>query len=114
MKEYIFGILKDHKGDPSSSRWLAVLAFFALCGLIWIGVGSDPKQHKLVVDLAQALTWLIIGCVVAGQGSSAVSAMIPTTTATPPTTIATGPPLPPSPPQPLITPADPPKVPGAP
>lgn len=75
MRDYVLSVLKDHKGDPSSSRWIAMLSFAALVGLIWIGVGSDPKQHKLVIDLANALIWLIIGCVGFGQGASAASAM---------------------------------------
>lgn len=75
MKEYVLAILKDHRGDPSSSRWIAFLAFATLVGLIWIGVGSDPKQHKLIIDMANALIWLIIGCVMAGQGASAASSL---------------------------------------
>jgi hypothetical protein len=90
MKEYALSILKDHRGDPSSSRWIAALGFIALVGLIWIGVGSDPKQHKLVVDLANALIWLIIGCVAAGQGASAAASM---------TVGASTPAITPSPPQ---------------
>lgn len=104
MKDYVLSVLKDHKGDPSSSRWIALLSFAALVGLIWIGVGSDPKQHKLIIDLGNILCWLIIGCVAAGQGASATSAMVG---ARPPT--PTPPPSPTTPP--LITP---PTTPGAP
>ncbi len=87
MKEYVLGILKDHKGDPSSSRVLAFLIFFALMGLMWFGIKSDPKQHTVVLKMAEILGWLIVACVGAGQGASAVSAYA-NPTATPSTTTA--------------------------
>jgi len=75
MKKYITAILRDHAGNPSSSRWIALLAFCALCGLLYAGATGDPRRGKTIVDLAGYLTWLVAGCVGAGQASSATAAL---------------------------------------
>lgn len=117
MKEYVLGILKDHKGDPSSSRWLAFLLFFALLGLMWFGLKSDPKQHTMILKLAEIVGWLIVACVGAGQGASAVSAYAsgpaPTTTTvtTSPTTTTVATTMSPATPAPSPIPPQPPPLP---
>lgn len=109
-KEYVLAILKDHRGDPSSSRWLAFLGFFALVGLIFLGAYHIPAaKSKMVLGLADVLMWLVIACVFAGQASSAanelskgkaeeggLSLLPPASTPTPPTSAPPGSSAPPS------------------
>ncbi len=97
MSEYITSILRDHNGSPSSSRWIALLAFVALCGLLYAGATAEPAHGKTIVELAGYLTWLVAGCVGAGQASSATAAIAggKTTTATTPP-VAPPAPAPPS------------------
>ena len=104
MRDYVLGIMRDHKGEPSSSRWLALLFFLMIVVLLVVGMLSDPKSHPFLLKFAEILGWMIVACVGAGQGVSAVSTYTSSTTTFVPPPISSPPPPVPEKPKTLHTP----------
>lgn len=56
---YIKGILSDHNGNPSSKRWIAIIAFI-LIGISW---GADLFYQLVSTEfIFNALMFLVVGC----------------------------------------------------
>ena len=111
MLDYIKKVMSDDKGEPSSSRWLALGSFIALIVFATMAKSAAPENAKVLAGIIDSLAWMAVLCVGAGQASKGMGALQLATpsqpAAAPPTTPPTPEtPTPPETPKPPETPTD--------
>lgn len=75
MLDYIKKVMSDDKGEPSSSRWLALGSFIALIAFATMAKSAAPENAKVLAGIIDSLAWMAVLCVGAGQASKGMGAL---------------------------------------